>query len=196
MKSPIYSASDFSQALLRLLPRGLSWPRDADTVLASNTQGLGGAFARNAGRALDLLIDAFPATTYEMLTDWESALGLPGRCTALAPSIEGRQNQVVQALVDSGGQSLDYFVSVAATLGYTITITEFAQHTVTSSVSAPLNGADWAHAWQVNGLTSTVVYADVNSPVDEPLATWGNTVLECVFNAIKPAHTQLIFNYT
>jgi uncharacterized protein YmfQ (DUF2313 family) len=36
----------------------------------------------------------------------------------------------------------------------------------------------------------------VNGRVSDPLAAWGNTLLECVMRRLKPAHTTLLFSYT
>lgn len=153
--------------------------------------------ARNNDAANALLIDAFPASTYNLLPEWEETLGLPDPCAGEQPTIEQRRAQVVARLVDVGGQSVSYFIALAATLGYAITITEFSPFRFGMSFGLPLCGDDWAHAWLVNAPDFTVRYFQFGvSSMGEPFASWGNTVLQCEFERLKPAHTVLNFNYS
>jgi uncharacterized protein YmfQ (DUF2313 family) len=57
-------------------------------------------------------------------------------------------------------------------------------------------GPDWAYAWQINAPLNTVVSFLANSGVDEALCLWGNTLLECLINRFKPAHTIAISAYS
>jgi uncharacterized protein YmfQ (DUF2313 family) len=197
MSARHFTADDMAGALHALLPPGAAWPRDLGTVQHQVIRGLAAAFSRSAGRAYDLLIDANPATSYELLPQWEQTLGLPGLCgTTAGATMQARQRAAVHALTDQGGQSIDYIVGVAQTLGYSITITEFSRHSVSSTVSAPLTDAGWAHAWQVNGAAYKITAFDVTSTVDAPLANWDSFLLGCVLQRIKPAHTTLIFNFS
>ena len=36
---------------------------------------------------------------------------------------------------------------------------------------------------------------NVNWDADQPLARWGNSLLECVVRALAPAHVYVIFSY-
>lgn len=38
-------------------------------------------------------------------------------------------------------------------------------------------------------------YLDVTWSADEPLARWGNALLECMIRALAPAHVHVIFMY-
>jgi uncharacterized protein YmfQ (DUF2313 family) len=48
----------------------------------------------------------------------------------------------------------------------------------------------------VNSALSTITDITVDSLVDEPIASWGNALLECVIKRLKPAHTSVIFGYS
>lgn len=195
MASPVYTASDFTAALQRCMPRGRAWPRDQDAVQTKALSGFAPSFARNSARALDLLVDAFPATSYELLPEWESALGLPGICgQGLGSTIEDRQRAVVAALTDDGSPTVAYVVRVAEALGYSITVTTFRQHSVASGVDAAMTDEFWANTWQVNGASYTAHPFTVASSVATPLTQWDNFYLGCVLERIRPAHTTLIFN--
>lgn len=198
MSAPNYQASDFLSVIQALMPRGLAWPRDASAIVAQAMSGLAPTWSRHTARNNNLLVDAFPATAVELLPEWEAALGLPDPCAGVAPTIAARQQQVVARFAGSGGQSVAYYIGYAAILGYTITITQFAPARVGQSrVGQPLNGPAWAFAWRINAPLNTVVQSRAGiSRMGDPLASWGNAVLQCEISEIVPAHTIPIFAYS
>lgn len=198
MAAPQYSAQDYLQALQALMPRGRVWPRDADATQTKLLAALTKVYERSNLRAIQLLVDSFPETTFELLPEWEDTLGLPDPCAGLAPTVAARRAQVVAKLKALGGQSVAYLIAFAADLGYTITITQYVPARAgTLTAGAPLNGSDWAHAWCVNSAANTVTRAKAGTlAAGEPLAYWGNTVLGCQLAEVSPAHTVLLFSYT
>lgn len=198
MSAPNYSAADYLSAMQALMPRGRVWPKDADATQPQVLSGLVQVYARNTARANNLLVDAFPGTSVELLHEWEETLGLPDPCAGVAPTIAARNAQVLARFTGTGGQSAAYYIGYAAKLGYAITITEFAPARVGQSrVGQPLNGPAWAFAWQVNSPQATVTGSRAGSArVGDPLASWGNAVLQCEISEIIPAHTTVIFSYS
>ncbi|MFL9907358.1 YmfQ family protein [Paraburkholderia sp. RL17-337-BIB-A] len=197
MPAPNYSAQDFSDVILALLPRGLTWPRDPDSVMAQTVGCLSPTFARHTLSNNELLVDAFPATAVQLLTEWEETLGLPDPCAGESPTLQGRQAQVVARLTNSGGQSVPYFTAYAQALGYDVTVTEFAPFRAgQSSAGDPCCSADWAFTWKINAPAESITYFCAgSSSAGEPLASWGNEVLQCELSGVKPAHTILNFTY-
>ena len=127
-------------------------------------------------RADALLVDAFPATAVELLPEWELTLGLPDPCVGTLSSITERQMQVVSRLVSSGGQSINYFKAVAASIGVVIeSVTEYKTFTAGMRVGQPIYGEDWAFHWRVN----------VQGPVTNPV--------QCLLQRYAPAQTTLDF---
>jgi uncharacterized protein YmfQ (DUF2313 family) len=197
MPAPLYSANDFTRALQAKLPRGRVWPRDEDSEQTGTLKGLAPSCARFNARANDLLVDAFPASTLELLPEWEKTLGLPDPCVGPSPTIEQRRAQVVARFIADGGQSVAYFISVAAALGYTIAITQFAPFRFGSRFGQPLCGDVWANVWQVNAPNFTIEFFQFGvSGFGEPFAFWGNSVLQCELQRLSPAHTKLLFSYS
>lgn len=198
MAAPLYLAADYLAALQALMPRGRVWPRDGAAVMTKVLAGLTPAYERQNARSNNLLVDAFPTTTIELLPEWEETLGLPDPCAGIAPSIDARRAQVIARIKATGGQSVAYFIAYALALGYVITVTQFIPARAgILSASDPVNGDDWAHAWQVNAPLNTVSYAYAGTmSAGDALAYWSNAVLECELGEIKPAHTILIFSYT
>lgn len=196
MPAPNYSAADYLRALQALLPRGRVWPRDSDAQQTAVLGTLTPVFERLNGRANNLLVDAFPASTYELLPEWEATLGLPDPCAGEAPSTEQRVAQVVGRLTASGGQSIAYYTAVAKAIGYAITITQFVPSQFGMAFGMPFGGDDWAFAWQVNAPTFSISYLSFGGSFGTPFSTWGNNVLQCELARIAPAHTILNFSYS
>lgn len=197
MPKPSFTSADFTSALLGLLPRGRVWPKDPGSIQAQAVACLGPTFQRLSDRAVGLLVDAFPATTVGLLPEWEATLGLPDPCAGPAPTLQARRNQVIARLVSSGGQSIAFFESFAAGLGYTVTITQYAPFRCgQSTCGQQLGGEDWCFTWSVNAPLESVAHFRAGaSTAGEPLSSWGNGVLECELSAAKPAHTVLQFHY-
>ncbi|MGC0155789.1 putative phage tail protein, partial [Chromobacterium vaccinii] len=105
--------------------------------------------------------------------------------------------QVVAQLTAVGGQSAAYFVQVAARLGYTISITNFAPFRMgQSAMGGQLGGPEWAHTWAVHAPLETVIsWRMGQSAMGEPLNSWGNAPLQQVLSRLAPAHAILQFNY-
>lgn len=193
------TATDYLAHLQALLPQGPAWPTDADAELTKLLTAWADELARVDGRAAELVEEADPRTTAELLADWERVVGLPDACVAALAGTQTtaqRRAALVGKLTTIGGQSAAYYIALAASLGYTITVTEFTLHDVEDDVEHPLTGPPWQFAWQVNAALDTVGQLAVTDTVEDPLAWWGNELLECVINRLKPAHTHVLFAYT
>lgn len=198
MAIPVYAASRLLGAFKRTLYRGRAWPRGTDTVMHTVLSGFMPAPERFILACRFMITDVFPQTTVGMLPEWEETLGLPDPCAGESPTVAQRRAQVVARLADSGGASRAYFIAFAATLGYDITITEFAPARAgVLRAGDPVNSEDWAYTWRVNapGYTAVLFRAGQSSAGD-PLLAWGNEVLQCEFTARKPAHTVVQFAQT
>jgi len=191
------SQADYLAALQALLPSGLAWPRDAEAELTHLLDAIAAEFERLDGRADTLLNDADPRTTYEMLADWERIAGLPSACMAgISQSVAERRDALLAALTERGGQSRAYFIAIAAKLGYTITITENRTRRCGFLCGTPFGGSDWQLTWDINAPLNTVRRRACGAPCGEAFGTWQNTLLECLINDDKPAHTAVRYIYT
>ncbi|WP_374572505.1 YmfQ family protein [Phenylobacterium sp.] len=187
-----HGAADYLAALQALMPRGAVWPTDPDAVQTRVLRGLAQAFADHDAAAVGLLIGAFPGTVDALLTEWEATLGLPDPCEGTDQTLAQRRGQVLAKFADGGGQSVAYFLRIAARLGYSgVTIETYAPFRADiDGGDQPAYGDDWAHYWLVTvpGLRAFYFSADV-STAGEALLTVENDVIICVFDALKPAHT-------
>jgi uncharacterized protein YmfQ (DUF2313 family) len=192
------TAADYLEQLKTLLPPGQAFPREAGTKLHDLLDGMSIELARVDGRGEALPVEANPASTNELLGDWERVAGLPDKCSGvLEETLQGRKNALLAKLTSTGGQSAAYFVEIAAALGYTVTIETFRPFRVgRSRVSEALTNGAWAFTWLVRAPEVSVTSFRVGqSAVGERLRTWGNDTLECKLNQLKPAHTIALFAY-
>ncbi len=145
------TADDWRRQFQALLPYGEIWPREPDATQSKALGALAGTYQRLAYRDGYLLVDTFPSYTNELLAEWERTLGLPDPCTPLNPTLQQRKAAVAAKVIGSGGQSIPYFTAVAAALGFTVTVTEYAPFRAgISTAGSPAYGPDWAHTWQVD----------------------------------------------
>jgi uncharacterized protein YmfQ (DUF2313 family) len=198
MPAPQYSAADFLARLLQLLPRGRAWPRDPDAVLPQALATLVPSFVRSAEAAVDLIAEALPSTTVQLLPEWQATLGLPDPCAGPVQSLQQARNQVVARFCDQGGQSQAYMIAYAGSLGYQIQIQQLAGARFGQTrFGQNFGGPDWNFAWRV--LAPSVTQSKLQfgaGRFGQPWSSFGNAVLQCELQAIAPAHTILLFGFT
>lgn len=147
-------------------------------------------------RAEQLLKEMFPDGAYELLHAWERVCGLvPGADDPLLL----RRDRVIKKLREFGGLSRAYFIGLAASLGYTITIEELMPFM-----------AGWGRAgdtlyiyeslwiWRVKVSGQALYYFRAGqSAAGERLLWWPvQSALENILTELKPAHTFVIFDYS
>lgn len=181
MGAPVFTASDFLEAFQNLLPTGPVWPRDADAPASQFIGAMMKTYERLCARDAHLLVDAFPVAPVELLPEWESSLGLPDPCAGPSPTLEQRQRQVNARFIGRGGQSAAYFISVAAALGYTasVSIMTFSPSRFGRAFGLPFGGAQWSYVWQL------ITPSGPNDPA-----------LVCEITRLAPAHTVPLFKFT
>jgi uncharacterized protein YmfQ (DUF2313 family) len=207
--------SDYQQAMSDNLPTGPAWPRSPDAMLMKVLSGLASNWAYVDGRAADLLeIESDPRVTFEMLDTWETAWGLPDPCIAEAVTIGDRRNALVQKMTSLGGQSIPYFIGVAAGLGYTVSIQEYSPYmtgisqcgdtrvsTSSTDYRWMLGSTDLRFQWTMKLTSNRETWFRTGAGggevgVDHMVTIALATDLECVIRRWKPAQTDVSFDYS
>lgn len=194
------NADLYRMQLQALLPQGAAWPRDPEAILTALLDTLAEELARVDGRALELIEEADPQTTLELLTEWERVAGLPDPCLQKADTLQERRMVLLAKLTNSGGQSIAFYLQVAESLGYSGTTIDESRPFVCgiSRCGDKLNGGHSVrYVWHVNvpGPRVTTFRCGV-SRCGEKLTNIDRAEdLECLLNRLKPAHSHLIFNY-
>lgn len=205
------SGEDYAQALLSLLPVGQAWPKSPGSTLERATTGLAFYYGFVDSRAGDLLEqESDPRHTIELLPDWERAWGLPDPCLQEPLTIGERQRMLVQRMTLLGAQSRAWFYGVAAQLGYTIRIDEFAPWTcgISRCGSTPDDSGinRWYIAepeirfyWRIHVDAAKLTWFRCGSGqcgVDPHLIIGLATDLECLFLRWQPAQTRIVYDYS
>lgn len=137
----------------------------------------------------------------DALEDWEREFELPAPCTGGAAFTVAQRKLALRAKInDLGGQSISYFVCLAATLGYTISISEYRPLRCGQGRCGrnQMGGPNNEVFWQVFVTSPTITWfrAGAGRVGRDPLGTFGRHLdLECLLNEWKPAHTQIRFHY-
>ena len=98
-----------------LPPPGRAFPRDTDTLMAQLFSVKADVLTAVRQFILNLVnVEADPTLTTELLPDWEADFGLPDPCTVANPSTDQRRASLLAKIASQGGQSPEYFISVAA----------------------------------------------------------------------------------
>ena len=211
-----WAADDYAQVIADHLPSGAAWPRDADSDLMGWVAGCAQAWGDVSARAAALLVtESDPRSTAEMLPDWERAFGLPDPCVGEPQTITDRRKALLLKMTTLGGQSRTFFIGVAAALGYTVTITEYAPFMCGLSRCGdtrpfpPVDPTDTAYRWTVGppeirfwwrihilGRKTRWFRAGSGQCGIDPMVRIGlATDLECLIRRWKPAHTDVTFDY-
>lgn len=154
----------------------------------------------NVFRLADLSSEAVtggitPLFAANLLSDWERVLGLTPADDA---PYQQRLDAVLIKLAETGGLSRAYFIGLAATAGYSITIDEFEPFRAgVNRAGDRLYVPEVIWVWAVNVKSSvTMYYFRAGSSLSgERLSTFGDRVLETIFENLKPAHTYCYFTY-
>jgi uncharacterized protein YmfQ (DUF2313 family) len=187
---------DYRDQLLSLLPVGPLWPRDADSALALLMLAFGEEFARLHNRAMDFIeIERDPRLAFETLADWERFAGLPDPCAGAEQTLDGRRRRLVATLTARGGASPQYFIDLAAALGYEIRIIESRPLYAGFHAGDACWNSGSAYHWRVRAPLNTVTYLTAGFGAGEPLSSWGNESLECFIRDRAPDHTFVDFAY-
>lgn len=187
----------YLNALGKLLPPGIALDPQADepAELLQKT-----ARELEAVDDLDTTLwqEIDPRLATLLLVEYEHSLNLPDRCTVGIQSVAERRQAVYNKLVDTGGARRTRYLAILERLGQSeAQIERFTLHTCESDCEfAVFDHTDWLFTWSVSlKADKQYIEATCQSHCEEPLATWGNTHIECVLNREKQAHTQLIFKY-
>lgn len=187
----------YQSMLFKLAPDGVAWAKIKSSVFAKFLDAIAAELERLDGRSDSLIKESDPRTTIELLEDWERVAGLPDDCSYATTTIAQRQEALVAKLTGTGSIRPAFYEELAASLGYDVEVLEYRPFRAGRSYAGDkLTNDLWVFAWQVRSAQFTVKnFRAGQSFAGEPLASWGNELLECVLNKLRPAGTKIIFTY-
>ena len=188
----------YREVLIALLPRGRVWELQPVGWWWKLLDALAEGYARIHADADQLLIEADPRTTYELLPDFERALGLPDLCGSDALSITDRRAAVIARLTALGDPRPDGLIQQAEAMGYRgATIDEYEPASCESSCEDHLFDEPWLFTFTLNlPQEPDTLGATCDGSCEDYLGMPPNNRIECLINRIKPSHTYALFTYT
>lgn len=194
------SEKDYAHLVNALLPRGMIWNRKKGGVLDSILFSLSSEAARVDARARALIEESDPRTSVEELERWFADHGIPSECVAAIadPSLEQMRQELIAKITSNSGLTAKYFEELAGVLGYSAKVTTFEEHHVEHDVEMPLADEKWIPVFTLGITISNDSGFDeftTEWDAEQPLARWGNSLLECLIKALAPAHVEVIFIY-
>lgn len=200
------TVGDYSNQLFSLLPPGIVWPTDPESILQLLLAGAAEEFARIDARAAALASEVDPRLSDVLFPEWERSYSLPSSCAPAEQSLTDRRVALVGRIVGRGGMRPADYVSLTEGLGYEgIEIIEHLEATVElgdgvgprgAEIGDLMNGEDWSLAWDVlvpNGVVREAVIGA--SEIDDPLRSWGDELIECALHGAAPSWLILNVGY-
>lgn len=178
-----------ADTLKLLLPVSLGGNLDA--VLTADAQSLD----RTQLAADQLLLELFPDGAHDLLLDWERVCGL---VPVSGEPLQSRIEKVIAKLRELGDIKAPFFVALAASMGYQISIEHLTPFMAGWSCAGDRLGTDdiwWV--WQITILDKPAyAFRAGQSAAGETLG-WSpaGAALESLFNDLKPADVLLYFIY-
>jgi len=142
-----------------------------------------------------LLVEIYPDGSHNLLPDWERVCGLT---PVDGEPLQSRREKVISKLRELGDIKAPFFVALAASMGYQITIEHLTPFMAGWSAAGDRIGPDdiwWV--WQITILDKPAyAFRAGQSAAGETLG-WSpaGAALEALFNDLKPADVLLYFIY-
>jgi len=176
-----YTGDMYLKLFHSLLPKGKLWNRTPNSLTTKLLRGFAEELSRISLRAEDLFNESVPSRVSELLDEYEYDLGLYDKNLGLTTA--ERIESIVAKFYQYGFSHKEYFISIAADLGYTITIEEFSPFFVgLSTVNTPIGPLRNIHFW--------LVWITIEEGIKYNLQELMDTI-----NAVKPAHTIALYDF-
>jgi len=186
----------YTDSLARYMPGGdLFASRSvADSTFRKLLRGLSGELFRCNGLIKEYCEQIIPDTTTKFVSEWESALGIPDDCFFGTGTLEERRLHVLIKLASFGVQTQQDFINLALLFGIVVTVTNGTLHG-TFPMEFPLS---FFNSSQDARFTIIVDFDEILGgvfPYTFPILFGDATlsIIECLFEKLKPANTELIF---
>lgn len=185
--------------LRALLPGGWAWPDGPDSGIAALLAPHANALSRLEGAADALLEQTDPRAADELLPDYERVLGPdPAGRYAVWRALDERRRIAYQRWTGIGGQSIAFFVALAASLGVAISIAERQRSQCGRARCGQVLAPSPAQfVWIVTLPTARVVNARCGAArAGQSIGAFTASLIEGVIRWAQPSHTIVVFSYT
>jgi uncharacterized protein YmfQ (DUF2313 family) len=168
-----------------------------DSTLRKILNGLAVEFLNFRNQINDVANQYNPEETTSLIEEWEAFVGIPDSCIPVAPTLEKRRLNILLKLAGINAATEKQFKTIASILGYNIEVSNGVSTStfpltlpflLISETSAPFTIVITLPAsLQPQGFTLTFPFT---------LTEQQPAILNCLFNKLKPANSQLFFRYS
>jgi uncharacterized protein YmfQ (DUF2313 family) len=138
-----------------------------------------------------------PNNTTALIEEWETFAGIPDSCISNTGTLEQRRLNILLKLSGINATTKKQFETIALTLGYTVVV-ETGIETSTFPLTLPFILLSAVAAPFTIVVTLPASLAPSGFPLTLPftLASYAPSILNCFFQKLKPANTNIVFRYS
>lgn len=135
-----------------------------------------------------------PRVTEEFIDEWERTVGIPDDCIGNSGTLEERRNNVLLKIAGINITTAKQFENLAASFGFTVTVKSGVDvstfplafpFVLLSAAEAPFTIiVEYDASLETESFPLTFPFTFTASAID---------ILECLFDKLKPANTQIVF---
>ena len=168
-----------------------------DSTLRKILLGLASEWLNFRNKTNEVVNEYNPQKTTLLIQEWERFVGIPDNCISVASTIEQRRLNVLLKLAGINATTEKQFKNVASILGYNIEVSNGVS-TSTFPLTLPFLLISEASApfTIVITLPSSIKPSGFALTFPFTLTSQQPAILDCLFNKLKPANTQLFFRYS
>ena len=168
-----------------------------DSTLRKILLGLASEWLNFRDKINEVVNEYNPQKTTTLIQEWEEFVGIPDDCIPVASTIEQRRLNVLLKLAGINATTEKQFKNVASILGYNIEVSNGVS-TSTFPLTLPFLLISEASApfTIVITLSSSIKPSGFALTFPFTLTSQQPAILDCLFNKLKPANTQLFFRYS
>ena len=168
-----------------------------DSTLRKILLGLASEWLNFRDKINEVVKEYNPQKTTALIQEWEEFVGIPDGCIPVASTIEQRRLNVLLKLAGINVTTEKQFKNVASILGYNIEVSNGVS-TSTFPLTLPFLLISEASAPFTIVITLSSSVKPSGFPLTFPftLTSQQPAILDCLFNKLKPANTQLFFRYS
>ena len=191
------SPQDVLRELIAISPDGEALPLDGAGIWPLWLAPLASEISLCEASAEGMLVEINPGDAVILLPDYERVLG-PDPFGRDPTDLAGRQTLAFQRWTMRGGQSIAFFIGLAASLGVTITIDEAwplecGEAECGDSLISDPEGLKWLVT-----LPQTQVFEPECGAIEcgDDMGSFEPSFVQTLISALRPASTEPVFSYT
>lgn len=172
-----------------------AWRNDSN--LRKLLRGLGEELFRVEAEIFRLCMEFDPSRTMDLISEWETSVGIPDSCFKTTASLQERRNQVLVKLRGFIVRSAADFIALAALFGEVIVI-EPGKHRGVYPMCYPViyyPTAEQARFTMIVHFPEVAAATYPLGPYPFPYVRQRLGIVECLIRRVRPANVNVVFSY-